>query len=268
MIVGGAAIATALTAAYLVAPEKATEQQKKTFAGLNYAHRGLHKIDRSVVENSLPAFEAAAKIGYGVELDLQFTLDKQVVVFHDDNIKRMCGVDKKIQDMTYEQLCQYNLLNTSEKIPLFSEVLALVDGRSPLLVELKKSNRNREFCEEVMDLLDAYKGRFCIESFDPRIVYWFRKHAPDVLRGQLGSDPSKLNGETSRLNAFLIGNLFTNLFTRPHFVSYEKGHKPWSVKLCEKLGALKFVWTSTGWMDESDYDGVIFQYYRPRVTYK
>lgn len=109
----------------------------------DYAHRGLHEKDLSVPENSMAGFKAAVEAGYGIEFDLQLTKDKKVVVHHDRSLKRVCGADVSIGDLTYKELQQYRLQNTEERVPLFSDVLALVDGRTPLIIELKHYGRCR-----------------------------------------------------------------------------------------------------------------------------
>lgn len=151
----------------------------------DYAHRGLHEKDLSVPENSMAGFKAAVEAGYGIEFDLQLTKDKKVVVHHDRSLKRVCGADVSIGDLTYKELQQYRLQNTEERVPLFSDVLALVDGRTPLIIELKHYDDADLLCPLVWELLRNYKGPYCVESFDPYIVQWFRKNHPYVLRGQL-----------------------------------------------------------------------------------
>ena len=135
----------------------------------------------------LAAFRAAAEKGYGVELDVQLSSDGYVVVFHDDTLDRICGVHGKVIDYPLEQLQGMKLLETAETIPLFTDVLAVLQqGAGPLIVELKTvGKRNPELCEKTREILHSYPGVFCIESFDPMIVRWFRKNAPEIFRGQL-----------------------------------------------------------------------------------
>ena len=262
---------TALTAAgflaFLVAPGRTPKEKRAPFIGRNYAHRGLHRIDRSIPENSLPAFEAAARIGYGVELDVHITRDGELIVFHDDNTKRLCGVDSRVEDMTWSELCKLRLAGTEYGIPLLSEALEVLGTHCPVIIELKRGPRDREMCRKTYALMKRYGGRYCIESFDPGIVFWFRRHAPEILRGKLAYDPAEMVKDTSRLNAFLVGNLLTNFITRPHFISYGLGRKPLLVRFCERMGAMKVAWVSRDWASEKKNDAVIFEYYRPRVKY-
>ena len=143
-----AVAAAAGTLCFLTAPGRAGKAQKKPFMYKNFAHRGLHSRDKSIPENSLAAFERAASAGYGMELDVQLSRDGEVVVFHDDDLKRVCGVEAKVADLTLEELRKLRLCGTEETIPLFSEVLKCVRGRGALIVELKNGKRNKELCEK------------------------------------------------------------------------------------------------------------------------
>ncbi|MGI6255469.1 MAG: glycerophosphodiester phosphodiesterase family protein [Acutalibacter sp.] len=189
------------------------------FQKYDYAHRGLHDKDKGVPENSLKAFDLAVRGGFGMEFDLQLTKDGLVVVHHDLTIKRTCGVDRNINEMTYEELSGYRLFGTEERVPLFTEVLQLVGGRTPLIIELKSYDRQEELCQKTVDLLKGYSGLYCVESFDPRIVRWFRQHQPQVVRGQLMCRRPQEN--MSALADFVGRNLMTNFYTRPNFEAYD-----------------------------------------------
>jgi len=265
---GGALAAAAVAITYLTAPGKADKRMRAPFSGRNFAHRGLHTPDKSVPENSLPAFKAAAELGYGVELDVHITKDGKIVVFHDDDLSRLCGVGGRIKDMTWEKLRKLRVLGTEYPIPLLSEVLSVINGRGPIIVELKRGGRNRELCEKTYRMMKKYAGAFCVESFDPRIVRWFRRHAPEVLRGQLAYHPGYMTKDAGKIKGFLVGNLLTNFLARPHFIAYGIGRKTLTVKLCELLGAMKFAWTSRDLTSEADNDAVIFEHYLPAVRYR
>ena len=264
-LTAGAAVGTLV---YLTAPGKVRKKQKKSFNGYNFAHRGLHKRDKSVPENSLAAFELAASRGYGMELDVQLTKDGQVVVFHDDTLSRVCGVDARVDEKTYEELKMLRLCGTEETIPLFSEVLATVRGRGALIVELKTGKRNRELCEKTYALLSEYSGEYCIESFNPFIVRWFKRNAPEVLRGQLACPPKEYDGQTNKALGFVLGNVLLNFLGRPQFIAYKIGPKPFAVRLCECLGAMRFCWTSHDMQNEQHNDAVIFEFYNPSLKFK
>ena len=252
----------------LLAPGQASESKKAPFMHRNFAHRGLHSEDQSVPENSLKAFSLAVEAGYGMELDVQLSRDGQVVVFHDDTLDRACGVAARVDELDLAELQKLPLFGTDERIPLFSDVLALVAGRTPLIVELKNGPRNDELCEKTWALLRTYQGHYCIESFNPLIVAWFRFHAPAVLRGQLAQLPEEyVHAGRSIAEGILLGNTLLNVAARPQFIAYRIGPKPLCVRFPEALGAMPVGWTSHSRDSESGRDAVIFEYYRPDVRY-
>ena len=264
----GAAAAVALPV-LLSAPGRVSKEQKAPFLGWNFAHRGLHRADRSVPENSLEAFRLAGEAGYGAELDVQLSKDGQVVVFHDDTLDRVCSVHGRVDAFPYDQLQQMSLCGTEQHIPLFSQVLEVFGGRGPLVVELKTGPRNKELCEKTLALLEGYRGKVCIESFDPRIVAWFRRHAPQLLRGQLAAPMEEYTKDgRGKAQAFILSRCLLNFLARPQFIAYKIGPRPLIVRLSELLGALKFGWTSHGQENEAGRDGVIFEFYRPRLRFK
>ena len=263
-----AAVAAALPV-FLVAPGRASKRMKAPFLGANVAHRGLHSRDKSVPENSLEAFRLAAEAGYGAELDVQLTRDGQVVVFHDATLDRVCGVPGRVDEFSFEELQQFRLCGTEERIPLFSEVLEVIRGRGPLIVELKTGKRNRELCRKTYAMLQNYQGEVCVESFDPLIVAWFRIHGRDLLRGQLSAPTEEYvkDGYKPALG-FVLSHVLPNLLGRPHFIAYKIGPRPLTVRLSELLGAMKVGWTSHDPRSEKGRDTVIFEFYRPRLRYK
>ena len=185
-----------------------------------YAHRGLHG-EEGIPENSMAAFKKAKGSGYGIELDVQLTKDGVMVVHHDYDLKRTCGVNKKIADLTYRELCRYRLMGTRERIPRFVEVLREVDGKVPLLVELKMETCNRKLCKKVAKALDQYKGLYCMECFHPYALYWFKKNRPEVIRGQLSEQFLKEKEEGTlirKIGYFIVKNLLTNFITKPDFI--------------------------------------------------
>lgn len=255
---------------FLVAPKPAPEEKLLPYKYKYFAHRGLYTKDQSVPENSLSAFRRAVEYGYPVELDVQFTKDKQIVVFHDDDLKRACGIDARVDALTYDEMCERcRLFGTDERIPLFSEVLAILEGHVAAIVEFKSSPEgdNIHLCEMTLPMLRAYKGEFCVESFDPTLVAWFRKNAPDIVRGQLAEGYPATRRHASPFRAFMLSNVLCNCMTRPQFIAYHVEKKPFLVRLCEKMGALRVCWTVLESHDpafvESAFDNAIFQFYFP-----
>lgn len=258
---------------WLIFPARPAKSVRERFARRYYAHRGLYSADQRVPENSLPAFAAAAAAGYGVELDVQLTADKQVVVFHDDTLLRACGADARVDAFTYAELTEtMRLFGTEERIPLFTEVLATYAGAGPMIVELKSGGDLYGLCERTLSLLRQYEGAFCIESFDPKIVRWFRRSAPDIVRGQLAQPMRKAQPYLGARMALLTSRLCFNFVTRPHFIAYRIAPLPWTVRMCGALGAMLVAWTArpanaAGAALESTYDAVIFEHYTPGERY-
>ncbi|MCL2820118.1 MAG: glycerophosphodiester phosphodiesterase [Oscillospiraceae bacterium] len=273
-IFAGVIVFLTVAVTFCVAPGKLSQESKKTsriFYGLNCAHRGLHTNDQLIPENSLLAFNAAKNAGYGIELDVQLSKDGKVIVFHDDDLNRVCGIDAPVNSKTWEELSVIPLFNTKECIPLLSDILPAMND-TPLIVELKSAGANNsKLCSETLIILREQGQNWCIESFDPRIVAWFMKNAPDVLRGQLSRPPKNMEG-ISKVTAFLLGNLFTNFMSRPHFIAYENTPHPLTVKLCRAMKPLNFVWTLKPEHNTKKYenlnDATIFEYYTPEPRYK
>ena len=265
---GGAAACAVALPVFILAPGRADRRQKEPFRNRNFAHRGLHSRDRSVPENSLKAFDLAAEAGYGIELDVQLSKDGQVIVFHDDTLNRVCGIDARVDELNYAELRDLSLLDTEEKIPLFSDVLAVIRGRGPLIVELKNGRSNKELCEKTCEMLRKYNGEVCIESFNPMIVAWFRFHAKEFLRGLLSAPKEEYEGQTSKFTAFLLSRGMINFICRPQFIAYKIGKRPASINLSLALGAMNVGWTSHETRNEKGRDAVIFEFYRPKLIYR
>ena len=212
-----------VTGFYLFASAPGIHKKKKWqhLTGWDHAHRGLYDNEHGIPENSMAAFRRAVDKGYGIELDVHLTADNQLVVFHDDTLTRMCGMNKKISSFLYSDLMQLRLLGTEEGIPLFKDVLELIDGKVPLIIELKVDGSNQNLlCPLVWQLLSRYKGDYCIESFHPFVLQWFKRHEPQVVRGQLSCNFFKENPHCD-IVLFLMSNLMTNFFTHPDFIAYK-----------------------------------------------
>jgi glycerophosphoryl diester phosphodiesterase len=255
----------------MILPARSTKEQRAPFAHRMFAHRGLFTADQSVPENSLPAFRAAVEAGYGVELDVQLSKDKVVVVFHDDDLKRVCGVDARLDAFTFEELQQLSLLNTAERIPTFSDVLAVLDGKIPVIVELKSGGDWKTLCEKTLALLTAYKGDYCVESFHPLLVRWFYQHAPQILRGQLSEAYRYSKKYAPHYQSFMMSRVLTNILTHTQFIAYRIGPKCLSVRICEAMGAMRVAWTARPTDDHHKLtqrnDAIIFEHYRPEPRF-
>ncbi|MBR6513348.1 MAG: glycerophosphodiester phosphodiesterase [Clostridia bacterium] len=211
-----------------------------------YAHRGLHNKGLSVPENSMSAFRLALEKGYGIELDLHLTDHGSLAVIHDTSLKRTAYTELDVTTLSDKEIKSYPLEATTELIPFFDEVLSLVSGKVPLLIELKTDNDNyRQLADKVMQTLKNYKGIYAIQSFDPRAILHLKKHYPEVMRGQLAGFLRKSGDPLNRFLDFGLRNLLTNFITKPHFVAYrvQDSRRP-SMALCRKLyRPLEFNWT-------------------------
>ena len=210
----------------------------------DYAHRGLFSKGE-IPENSMGAFKRAVEKGVGIELDLRLTADGRVVVFHDETLERMCGKKVPISALPWEKLKNERLQDTEYGIPLFEDVLRLVGGRVPLLIELKGEDSNDELCWKVAPMLDAYRGDFCLESFNPLLLRWFVKHRPEMVRGQLVTDLIKEGREGSKFVNFALTHMLFNFLSRPDFIACDgKYQKDPAFFVCRKIfRAPFFLWT-------------------------
>lgn len=212
--------------------------------GWHYAHRGLHDNEGDAPENSMAAFQKAVEAGYGIELDVQLSKDRIPVVFHDETLERVCGVKGNVRDYTYEELQQFTLCKSQERIPKLADFLKLVDGRVPLIIEIKIHENAATVCSIADALIREYKGVYCIESFHPLAVRWYRKHRPQVIRGQLSSDFNE-PGKRESIAMGMVHYLLFNFLCKPDFIAYDHHHKKnISRTLCQRLyGALSVAWT-------------------------
>ena len=178
------------------------------------AHRGIHD-NKKVAENSLTAFKKCIKEKIPIELDIHLLKDNEIVVVHDDNLKRLTRFKRRLKDLTYDEIKDLKLLDTKDNIPTLKEVLDLVDGKVPLIIELKYDNLPTKLEKEVVKLLDNYKGPFAVKSFHPLIMYWFKKNRPDYIRGLLV--PS--NGE--ELKRKVLHSMILSYLVKPDFISVD-----------------------------------------------
>lgn len=252
---------------------------------------GPENDDRPIApENSLSAFAAACEAGYGIELDLQLTADNRVVVVHDSDLLRVAGCPQRVTELTYDQLRHIPLFPNSsvygdakaealsqaeleaetimplpqqsqyQHVPLFSDVLKVVDGRVPIIVEYKFEgnswgDRQRLLMESGDKLLRDYDGAYVVESFNPLAMRWYRHHHPEVFRGQLAvSSPFPIDRNADLQTNFhslqhgiirwIAGKLGFNWVSRPDFVAYDwHGGRSLQLRLARSLGAVSVAWT-------------------------
>lgn len=227
----------------LIAPRMFGKPDRTPFMNWHYAHRGLFDNQTDAPENSLAAFRKAVEAGYGIELDVQLSKDEIPVVFHDKTLKRMCGVDGLVWEYTLEELKSLRLAQSKEQIPTFAEALEVIGGKTPIIVEYKLDRVQTEVCEKTDALLSMYNGEYCIESFHPLAVLWYKKNRPDIVRGQLSKEFWKDKAYKAPIYT-MMAFLISNVATRPDFIAYNHSDASnLSRRLCKMLGALSVAWT-------------------------
>ena len=229
------------------------------------AHRGLH--DKDCPENSISAFQKAITEGYPIELDVQMIADGTVIVFHDESLSRLTDNDGYIKFLNKSDLDILRLKDSKEKIPTFEEVLKFVDGKVPLLIEIKNPSKVGELEKKVIELLKDYKGEYAIQSFNPYVLEYFYKHAPSVLRGQLAGYFKK--EKLSFFKKYALKRMLLNKkISHPDFISYEARKIP--NRFTRKYRKLPLLaWTVRS---QSEYirvvkycDNVIFENFEPKI---
>lgn len=250
---------------FLIAPRNRKEM--KDYKTKMYAHRGLHNDERA--ENSMSAFKAAVDSGYGIELDIRLSKDGKLVVFHDDTLDRVCGREGRVIDFTAEELATFSLNGTGEGVPLFSDVLSVIDGKVPLLVEIKENPGDNSVSLAACEMLKDYKGNYIIESFNPLSLRTVKKNMPHIPRGILSHRYYAYEPYRKPLY-FLLQALLFNFTCRPAFIAYDhKDSKALSLRIARRLfGVITFAWTVRSAEEEKSakengFDSVIFENYIP-----
>ena len=250
---------------FLIMPSLKRKKQMLAFTKHKYAHRGLH--GDGVAENSMTAFRLAVEAGYGIELDVRLSRDGRLVVFHDDTLDRVTDAAGRVDSKDYSELCEISLSKTSDTIPLFSDVLKLVDGKVPLLIELKEDAGKYGVTEKTLETLKGYSGPYIIESFNPLALGRVKKLEPDILRGILSMN--YLSEKKYRKPMyFLLQILSLNVVCRPDFIAFNHAqYKNAALRLVRTLfGTPTLAWTIKSKEEEAaaykhKFKGVIFENY-------
>lgn len=250
---------------FLIAPRNRRQMNK--FKSVMYAHRGLHNGERA--ENSMSAFRAAVEGGYGIELDVRMSRDGRLVVFHDDTLDRVCGREGKVIDFTADELAAFSLNGTADGIPLFTDVLKLIDGRVPLLVEIKENPGNSRVSEKTCEILRDYEGEYIIESFNPLSLRTVKGIMPHIPRGILSHRYYSYEQYRKPLY-FILQSLLLNFLCRPAFIAYDHRHaSAFGLRLIRRLFRTPtLAWTVRSAEEEATarkagFDGIIFESYIP-----
>ena len=225
------------------------------------AHRGLH--NDKYPENSIPAFENASKKGFAIELDVHDISDGNIIVFHDNDLNRLCGINKKVKDLKTDELRNCYLSNTKYTIPTLKEVLEVINGKVPIIIELKIDSFRETLSKEVYNIIKDYKGSIAVKSFNHLTILWFKKHAPHIMRGMLGS--SLKETRLPKLYKWVIKNLYLFKLIKPDFISYDINDLPY--KNATKRNVPIITWTIRSKTQEAEAlkvaDNIIFENYIP-----
>lgn len=255
----------------LTHPANAKDKLKK-YTVYKYAHRGLH--DEAHAENSMSAFRLAAESGFGIELDVRLSRDGEVVVFHDDTLKRVAGDERAVIDLTAEELSHMRLSGTDEGVPTLREVLEMVGGRVPILVEIKRNSpAHPDVTPRAIEILKEYEGDYLLQSFNPLSVGVVRELAPEVPRGFLASHLTKKKGEKHPLYQYLVERFFLNIVARPEFLAYD--HNDYKKYLPVRTFSAIYKMPTFAWTVRNEeeaacamangFDTVIFENYVPKT---
>lgn len=231
---------------YVMLPSRRS-RLSAAFLGRIIAHRGVH--GDTVCENSITAFHLAIERGLPIELDVNLSSDGVPMVIHDGNLRRLCGVDGQVRRMIADELSQIPLKQGGEHIPTLAEVLALVDGRVPLLIELKGTDTS-PIAARTAELLRDYRGDVAVQSFNPYHLMRLRRHLPRIPLGFL-SESRATKGLGGLPFAVASRNMCFNFLFRPDFISFRYSDRlPLAVRLCRRLGARLLGWTVR---DQAEY---------------
>lgn len=224
------------------------------------AHRGLWGKD--IIENSIPAYKNAVSHGYPIEIDVYCTTDGVLMSFHDKSLFRMTGADGFIYEKTFAELNKLHLLNSEQKIPTLEQVLECVDGKVPLLIELK-DQPNGSYIEKFVARMKSYKGEFAVQAFNPLYINKVKKLAPEFIRGILGTNEN-VDG-TTHFTRFIIRKLPLNFLIKPDFISYK--HTALPLKKRKTKNKFIFAWTLTDQLSADTAlkyaDNIIFESFIP-----
>lgn len=187
------------------------------------AHRGL--FTDKIPENSLAAFKNAIKNKLPIELDVTVLADSTVVVFHDEKLARMTGKDGFISGCTYADIENLTLVGSKEKIPTLKQALDTIDGKVPVLIQVKNYGKIGVIEKAVWKELQGYSGEYAIISFNPYTLEWFKKNSPKTKRGQLSCFfKSK---EITGIRKFSLKRMLLNKkISEPNFIVYSAEDMP------------------------------------------
>lgn len=231
--------------------------------GVPIAHRGLH--NEEFPENSLGAFENAVKHGFPIEFDIQIINDDTVVVFHDYKLERMTGLDGYVSTLNKERLKDVRLLGSEFSLPTLEQVLQTVNGKVPLLIEIKNEGQIGSLEKHALEMLNSYAGEYAVQSFNPYSVGYFKQNAPQILRGQLATKFTKADVPNFFKRKALTRMALNKKVSSPDFISYCADFLPNKTVSATSLPVLAWTVRSKAQADKlkGHCDNIIFEKYIP-----
>lgn len=229
-----------------------------------FAHRGLH--NDSFPENTMAAFQHAVEKGYDIECDIQLTKDEKIVVFHDKNLLRLCGVDRIVEECSYEELQEYRIMKTDETIPLLSELFQGIPAETKLLIEFKPTKRKEKIVSMFLDFMKDIPNVYAVHSFDPRIIGEFKKQDSSVIRGVISE---RFSFKEYGFLGLLAGYLLFNWKVKPDFINYGIKDLPRSqLDRIRKKGVLVLSYTARSQKEldfvRDRYDNAVFEHFEAK----
>ena len=233
----------------------------------HFAHRGFYSQTQGLPENSLSAYQNAIDHHFGIELDVQCSHDGFAYVFHDEDCFRMTGVSGLLEEKDHTELELLRLQTTQEKIPLLKNVLEMVNGQSPIFIELKTTQRRTLCVKQVLEDLKDYQGNITLCSFDPLLLLEIKKHAPGRLRG-LNLEPSIKKSKYSLIVGIVLHYGLLNFLIKPDYISVDYRFNSLCYWLNHSLGIYGMMWAIPSQEKEDEKkahcETIIFEGYNPR----
>ncbi len=245
---------------------------KADWLARSFAHRGLHDIANDIVENTPSAFSAALEAGYAIELDVQEAGDGEPMVFHDPVLDRLTKATGPLISRTSAELKRIAFNGTSDRMQHLGELLEQIQGRVPLIIEIKSDWRTRgPFEDRIAGILKSYPGQAAVMSFDPNAIAAFAHHAPQIKRGLVAGPFRNLDywGHLPAAKRFAMRHLLSAFIARAHFIAYDLDGLPaFAPNIWRRAFNLPLLaWTVRSEVDrqraEKWADAIIFEGFRP-----
>lgn len=235
------------------------------------AHRGFHNKENP--ENTLGASKRAIENNFAIECDVRLSKDEKLVVFHDDALSRLTKHDGYVSNLTQEELSKLHILESEFTIPTVKELLEFVDGKVPILFDIKDGavKGDRKLEKQLAEMLDNYHGEFAVASSNPYVVWWFKENRPEFLRGYVSSFYRNEQEGKQFVRSWFVRKLLKHLTLRkkikPNFLMYCKDNLPNGIVKKAKLPVLAWVVRNKSELEKilKYSDNIIFEDFEPNI---